>query len=102
MSAPRLVADNATYSAFAESSPRLAHTELAAPCRSPWDSTNSTAGPGVILSTASVITNKSQVSNLTVVYSDFASGQNLKNSAKKIRKGNVTAKSADANQISIS
>src|SRR5437868_141710 len=35
-------------------------------------------------------------------YSVFASGQNLKNSAKKIRKGNVTASSADASQISVS
>jgi hypothetical protein len=37
-----------------------------------------------------------------LAYSPFLNGQNLKNSAKKIKNGNVTANSADASQISTS
>src|SRR5947207_8005762 len=46
------------------------------------------------------MTKRNQVSNFTEDHSDFANGQNLKNSAKKMRKGNVTASSAEASQIS--
>ena len=61
--APRLVADSAKYAAFVERIPRLAQTDFADPCRIACDRTNNTAGPGVTLSTASVMTKKSQVSN---------------------------------------
>src|SRR5262249_5158414 len=62
--APRLVADNAKYIAFADKIPRLAQMAFRAPCRIPCDKTNNTAGPGVMLRTASVITNRNQISNL--------------------------------------
>ena len=63
MMAPRLVAESAKYIAFVERIPKLAQTDFAAPRRIACDKTNNTAGPGVTLSTASVMTKKSQVSN---------------------------------------
>ena len=63
MIAPRLVADSAKYSAFAERIPKLAATDFDEPWRIACDNTNKTAGPGVTLNTASVMTNKTQVSN---------------------------------------
>ena len=60
MTAPRLVADRTKYIALALRIPQLAQTDLAGPRRMACERTYNTAGPGLMLRTASVVTNKSQ------------------------------------------
>ena len=63
MTAPRLVAERTKYIAFALRIPQLPHTDFAGPRRIACDNTYNTAGPGVMLSTASVTTNSSHTSH---------------------------------------
>ena len=60
MTAPRLVAERMKYIALALRIPQLAQTDLPGPRRMACDKTYNTAGPGLMLRTASVVTNKSQ------------------------------------------